>query len=112
MVNVIFCGSCPRAFSNAYGPPTPKRLMATTNSPETAPPRNAIRNPSLRLDRTAAAVRILARMETHMPIYPAVTEHKAPNTNATVVQKASSTGGTGSGGLGGRTYGYKTKIKT
>src|SRR5919106_6281747 len=86
--------------------------MATTNSPETAPPRSAMRKPSLRLDRTAAAVRILARIDTHIPIYPAVTEQRAPRINDSVVQKASWTGGTGSAGLGVRTYAYRTKINT
>ena len=41
--------------------------MATTNKPDTAPPRMAICKPSFRLLRTAEAVRILARIETHMP---------------------------------------------
>src|SRR5436309_4156243 len=104
MVNGIFCGSWPSDSKSAYKPPTPKRLMATTNKPDTAPPRMAICKPSLRLDRTAAAVRILARIETHMPIYPAITEHAAPRTKERVVQKAISIGGTGSAGLGVRTY--------
>ena len=41
--------------------------MATTSRPETAPPRRAMRRASLRLDRAAWAVRMLVRIETHMP---------------------------------------------
>ena len=42
--------------------------MATTNNPETAPPRSAICSARLRLERTADAVRRLARMDTNMPM--------------------------------------------
>src|ERR1700740_1813729 len=103
MTKGIFLGSWPSDSSKAYKPPTPNRLIATTNKPDTAPPRMAICKPSLRLDRTAAAVRILARIETHMPTYPATTEQAAPRTKERVVQKAISTGDTGSTGLGVRT---------
>src|SRR2546427_756866 len=60
MVYGIFCGSCPKLTSSAYRPPTPSRLIATTNRPETAPPRRAICNASLRLVRAADAVPMLS----------------------------------------------------
>jgi len=41
--------------------------MATTNRPDTAPPRRASWSARFKLERTAEAVRRLARMETNMP---------------------------------------------
>ncbi len=42
--------------------------MATTESPDTAPPRRAICRALFRLVMAAAAVRMLARMETNIPM--------------------------------------------
>ena len=66
--------------------------MATTNSPDTAPPRRAICSARFRLERAALAVRMLARTATYMPITPATPEQRAPNKNANVVVRASLTG--------------------
>ena len=52
--------------------------MDTTERPETAPPRSAIRSALSRLVMAAAAVRMLARMETNIPMYPAMAEQSAP----------------------------------
>ena len=46
----------------------PSSDMATTTRPVTAPPRKAIRKALLMLVRAALAVRILARMETYIPV--------------------------------------------
>ncbi len=51
---------------------------ATTTRPVTAPPRRAICSAPLRLLRAAEAVRMLARMETYMPVKPARPEQMAP----------------------------------
>ena len=42
--------------------------MATTARPDTAPPRRAICRAWLRLVMAAAAVRMLARMDTYIPM--------------------------------------------
>src|SRR5881396_3208527 len=47
----ILVGSKCRASSTLYSSPTPNRLIATTNSPLTAPPRSAICSALLRLER-------------------------------------------------------------
>jgi hypothetical protein len=60
----------------------PKIPMLTTDIPMTAPPRNATRNPELRLCSAAAAVRQLAFTATLMPIQPARPEQIAPKTKA------------------------------
>ena len=71
--------------------------MATTNRPDTAPPRRAMRSASFRDVRAADAVRMFVRMETHIPMYPAMTEQAAPRAKDNVVQKARfSAVGTGS----------------
>src|SRR5205085_111574 len=74
----------------------PSKHIATTNKPATAPPRRAVVNAPLRLVTAAAAVRMLVRIATHIPIYPAMTEHVAPRANDTTVHRASEIGETGS----------------
>lgn len=59
-------------------------------TPLTAPPRNAILSARFMLVRTAFAVRMLARIEIYMPMYPARAEENAPKRKATVVRQASS----------------------
>ena len=46
---------------------TPKSDIATTKRPETAPPRRAIRSASFSELRAAEAVRMLERIEIHIP---------------------------------------------
>jgi hypothetical protein len=53
--------------SVANRPPTPSRLIATVNSPDTAPPRSAVCSASFSDVVAAAATRMLVRIETHMP---------------------------------------------
>ena len=55
------------ADSAANRPPTPRRLIATVNSPDTAPPRSAVCSASLSEVIAAAATRMLVRIDTHMP---------------------------------------------
>src|SRR5688572_12209998 len=94
-------------------PPTPSRLMATTNRPDTAPPRRAICSARFRLLRDAEAVRMLVRIDTHMPTYPAMAEHRAPKINDPATYQAIRTVlGTGSCGVGGRSQAYITKMMT
>jgi len=102
-------GTTANAWTIVYRPPTPRRLIATTNRPLTAPPRSAICSARFRLERAALAVRMLARTATNMPISPAIPEHSAPNTNDSVVQKAIVVAG-GSPGCGERKNAYSTKI--
>src|SRR5881398_1984370 len=85
----ILVGSKCSASSTVYSSPTPNRLIATTNSPLTAPPRRAIWSALLRLERAALALRILERTATYMPTMPATHEHRAPNRNDRVVVSAS-----------------------
>src|SRR5213078_1820108 len=70
----ILVGSKCRASSTLYSRPTPNRLIATTNSPLTAPPRNAICRALFRLERAALAVRMFERTATYMPTKPATPE--------------------------------------
>ena len=51
----------------AKRPPTPRSDIATTNRPDTAPPRSAICSAALSEVRAADAVRMFARMDTHIP---------------------------------------------
>ena len=74
----IFSSATPNQRRATKSPPTPRRLIATTNSPDTAPPRSAIWSARLRLVRTAEAVRRLARMEMNIPTYPETPEQSAP----------------------------------
>src|SRR5579859_6910431 len=69
--------------------PTPSSESATTLSPVTAPPRNEICSALFRLVRAADAVRILLRIDTHMPLKPASVEQSAPETNEIVMRVAS-----------------------
>src|SRR5205823_7042001 len=69
----ILVGSKCSASSTLYSRPTPNRLIATTNSPLTAPPRSAIWSALLRLERAALAVRMFERTATYMPTMPACT---------------------------------------
>ena len=92
----------------AKSPATPRRLIATTKKPETAPPRRAGCTALLRSFVAPAAVRMLERMATHIPMYPAAMEQRAPRTNAIVVQSASSDGLlVGSLGFEARTKAYR-----
>src|SRR5256712_14227574 len=93
-------GTTSNAWTIAYRPPTPRRLIATTNRPLTAPPRSAIWSARLTLERAALAVRMLARTATNIPISPAIPEHTAPNTHDSVVQNAIVDAG-GAAGRGG-----------
>ena len=69
MSSGIFAGSTtPKASTRTYSPPTPSRLIATTNRPDTAPPRSAIWSARFRLVRAALAVRMFARIETNIPM--------------------------------------------
>ncbi len=54
--------------TSVYSPLTPSRDMATTSKPDTAPPRSASCTPSCTERVVPAAVRMLARMEIHMPM--------------------------------------------
>src|SRR2546428_13338569 len=85
----ILVGSKCRASSTVYSKPTPNRLIATTNSPLTAPPRSAICSALLRLERAALAVRMFERTATYMPTRPATPEQNAPNRKDKVVVSAS-----------------------
>src|SRR2546430_3751548 len=87
----ILVGSKCRASSTLYSRPTPNRLIATTNSPLTAPPRNAICRALFRLERAALAVRMFERTATYMPTKPATPEQNAPNRKDSVVVSASVT---------------------
>ena len=49
-------------------PPTPMSDIAQTKRPATAPPRRAMRRALLSELRAAEAVRMLVRMETHIPM--------------------------------------------
>jgi hypothetical protein len=62
--------------------------METTVRPLTAPPRRAICRALLRLVVAAAAVRMFARIETNIPIYPAIAEQSAPVRKDSVTRKA------------------------
>src|SRR3989442_13107500 len=96
----ILVGSNCRASSTVYSKPTPKRLIATTNSPLTAPPRSAICSALLRLERAALAVRMFERTATYMPTRPATPEQNAPNRKDRVVVSASAAAaGSPGGGL-------------
>ncbi len=64
---ILVSGMLVRLCTRKYSPPTPSRLIATTNSPDTAPPRSAACSARLRLVRAALAARMLARMETNIP---------------------------------------------
>src|SRR2546426_3817150 len=75
----ILVGSKCRASSTVYSSPTPNKLIATTNSPLTAPPRSAICSALLRLERAALAARVFERTATYIPTRPATPEHRAPN---------------------------------
>ena len=66
--------------------------MATTKKPETAPPRSAGCSALFMSLVAPAAVRMFARMATHIPMYPAATEQAAPKTNESVVQSARAAG--------------------
>ena len=55
----------------------------------TAPPRNEICSALFRLPRAADAVRMLLRIETHMPLKPASVEQSAPDTKEMVMRVAS-----------------------
>ena len=79
----------PLALTSANSPPTPRRLIATTKNPETAPPRRAGCRALFRSFVAPAAVLMLARIATHIPMYPAATEQSAPSANESVVQSAS-----------------------
>ena len=93
--------------SMAYNPPTPSRLMATVKKPDTAPPLSAVCSAALSDSLAAAATRILARMEIHMPMKPATAEQIAPRRNDTVTKKASAFGSlTGSVGVACRITPY------
>ena len=67
MSGILVTGTAERPWTIAYSPPTPSRLIATTNSPDTAPPRSAACRARLRLVRAALAARMFARIETNMP---------------------------------------------
>ena len=59
--------------------------MATVNRPDTAPPRSAVCSAALSDDVAAAATRMFARIETHMPMKPAMPELSAPSRNDRVM---------------------------
>src|SRR5690348_1017710 len=73
----VCCGLCspPNARKST---PTPSSDSPTTTNPVTAPPRSAICNARPRLVRAAAAVRIFARIETHIPVWPEMADHDLP----------------------------------
>src|SRR5947209_11853637 len=71
----ILVGSKCMASRIVYSSPTPNKLIATTNSPLTAPPRSAIWSALLRLERAALAVRMFERTATYMPTMPATPDH-------------------------------------
>jgi hypothetical protein len=52
---------------SAKSPPTPSSDIATVKKPDTAPPRSAACSAALRPVVAAAAVRMLERIETHIP---------------------------------------------
>jgi hypothetical protein len=62
--------------------------METTERPLTAPPRMASCSARFRLVIAAAAVRRFARIETNIPMYPAMAEHAAPARNDSVTRNA------------------------
>src|SRR2546425_13220974 len=96
----ILVGANSSASSTVYSRPTPRRLIATTNSPLTAPPRSAIWSALLRLERAALAVRMLERTATYMPTRPATPEQNAPNRKDRAVVSASvAAAGSTEGGL-------------
>jgi hypothetical protein len=66
-------------------PATPMSDMATVNSPDTAPPRSAACSAALSELVAAAAVRMFVRIDTHIPMKPAIPEQTAPSRNAPVV---------------------------
>src|SRR5262249_10790432 len=83
--------------TSRYNPPTPKSDIATTRRPETPPPRKAIRRASFNELRAADAVRMLLRIEIHIPMYPGITEQPAPSRQESADHDASfTTDGTGS----------------
>ena len=52
----------------AKSPATPRRLIATTKNPETAPPRRAGCSALFMFFVAPAAVRMFARIATHIPM--------------------------------------------
>src|SRR2546426_11581573 len=96
----ILVGSKCMASRIVYSSPTPNKLIATTNSPLTAPPRSAIWSALLRLGRAALAVRMFERTATYIPTIPATPEHRAPNRKDNVVVSArGAAAGSSAGGL-------------
>src|SRR5206468_10497561 len=79
---------CSNQPKNKNSEPTPSSESATTASPVTAPPRSAICSALFKLVRAAEAVRILARIEQYIPVYPARPEHTAPTRKLITVFKA------------------------
>jgi len=68
MISGIFViGIRVKVWTRKYRPPTPSRLIATTNRPDTAPPRRAACSARLRLVRAALAARMFERIETNIP---------------------------------------------
>ena len=68
----------------------PMRASATTTRPVTAPPRRADWRAPLSEVRAAEAVRMLARIETYMPVKPARPEQMAPTRKLMTVWTATS----------------------
>src|SRR5262249_874261 len=100
----------PMRLRTAYSPPTPSRLIATTNKPDTAPPRMAIWRARFNELLAADAVLMLDLIETNIPMYPAIPDDNAPKMNETVTYTAICSGATGSAGLCALKNPYRRKM--
>ena len=63
-------------------PATPRRDSATTEKPDTAPPRKEVLRASFRERLAALAVRMFELTDTNMPMYPDRAEKNAPSRKA------------------------------
>ena len=67
---------------------TPSSASATTTRPVTAPPRSAACSALFSEVRAAAAARMFVRIETYMPVKPAMPEQVAPTRKLMTVRSA------------------------